>query len=55
MQTRELVIAKTSAIPVVPFKVAKVQSLDDSMARWVSVKLRQPVTHFLDAAGFLWG
>jgi len=33
VQTRELVITKTSAMPVVSFKAAKVYSLDDSMAR----------------------
>ena len=33
MQTRELVITKTLAIPVVSFKAAKVYSLDDSVAR----------------------
>jgi hypothetical protein len=33
MQTRELVITKTSAILVVSSKVAKVYSLDDYMAR----------------------
>ena len=32
MQTRELVITKTSAIPVVSFKATKVCSLDDSVA-----------------------
>ena len=33
IQTRELVITKTSDIPVVSFKVAKVYSPDDSVAR----------------------
>ena len=33
MQTRELVITKTSASPIVSFKAAKVYSLDDSVAR----------------------
>jgi hypothetical protein len=33
MQTRELVITKTSAMPVVSFKAAKVSSLHDSVAR----------------------
>jgi hypothetical protein len=33
MQTRELVIKKTSAIPLVSFKAARVSSPDDSVAR----------------------
>jgi hypothetical protein len=33
MQTRELIITKTSALPVVSFETAKVYSLDDSAAR----------------------
>jgi hypothetical protein len=33
MQTRELVITKTSAIPLVTFKAARVCSRDDSVAR----------------------
>jgi hypothetical protein len=33
MQTRELVITKTSAIPLVTFKAARVCSSDDSVAR----------------------
>jgi hypothetical protein len=32
-QTRELVITKTSAMPLVSFKAAKVYPLDDSVAR----------------------
>jgi hypothetical protein len=33
MQTRELVVTKTSAIPLVSFKTAKVYSPDDFVAR----------------------
>jgi len=33
MQTRELVVTKTSVIPLVSLKTAKVYSLDDSVAR----------------------
>jgi hypothetical protein len=39
--TKELVITKPSPIPLVSFKEARVTSVDESMARWVYITLRQ--------------
>jgi len=48
IQTRELVINKTSVIPLVSLKAATVCSPDDSVARWVQVMPKQLLSHFLD-------
>jgi hypothetical protein len=44
--TKELVITKPSPIPLVSFKEARVTSVDESMARWVYITLRQLEFHF---------
>ena len=46
--TKELVITKASAIPLVSFKEARVSTVDESVARWVYITLKQLESHFFD-------